>query len=98
MSKLYERVLAKPNSSFFLFGMRGSGKSTWVSSLKNISLTINILNESLYQNILSNPLHFSGQLENLKDGSWVCIDEIQRIPSLLNEVHRFIEAKTSNSF
>lgn len=89
----YQRILTPPKGSFFLFGMRGSGKSSWVLQSKLADLSINLLREDLYQRILVNPMVFSGQLENLKNGSCVFVDEIQRIPSLLNEVHRFIEEK-----
>jgi predicted AAA+ superfamily ATPase len=94
MSKLYKRALTCPKSSFFLLGMRGAGKSTWVRELNlPAPLSINLLREDLYQRILANPLVFSGQLEKLPAGAWVFVDEIQRLPSILNDVHRFIEER-----
>ncbi len=93
MGKLYKRILPFPKSSFFLFGMRGSGKSTWVREQNLASQTIDLLREELYQRILASPLVFSGQLDGVKPGSWVFVDEIQRLPSLLNEVHRLIEER-----
>ena len=93
MNRLYQRILAPARSSFFLFGMRGSGKSTWVEGQRLASHTINLLREDLYQRILANPLVFSGQMETLKAGSWVFVDEIQRLPSLLNDIHRLIEER-----
>ncbi len=93
MRNFYPRILTPPKGSFFLFGMRGSGKSTWVESLRLASKVVNLLREDLYQRILANPIVFSGQLEMAKSGEWIFVDEIQRIPSLLNEVHRLIEEK-----
>src|SRR6266581_1468853 len=93
LSKLYSRILTPSKGSFFLFGMRGSGKSTWVKKQGLSTHTVDLLREDLYQNILAQPRVFSGQLEHLKSGTWVFVDEIQRIPSLLNEIHRFIEEK-----
>ncbi|MBI4925862.1 MAG: ATP-binding protein, partial [Bdellovibrio sp.] len=90
----YHRILKKTeHSSFFLFGVRGSGKSTWTSKLPKIAKTINLLNEELYQKILLNPVYFTGEIESLASGAWVVVDEIQRAPFLLNEIHRFIEEK-----
>jgi predicted AAA+ superfamily ATPase len=90
---VYPRILLPAKSSFFLFGMRGSGKSTWVEAQELATHTINLLREDLYQRILADPLVFSGQLETIREGSWVFVDEIQRLPSLLNDVHRLIEER-----
>lgn len=91
VTSYYERLLSLPKSSFFLFGVRGSGKSTWVKRLKLPFHEINLLQEDLYQSYMVNPELFRGTLNRLKKGNWVFVDEIQRIPSLLNEVHRAIE-------
>ncbi len=91
--KHYPRLLSPPKSSFFLFGIRGSGKSTWVHKLPIPVHEINLLEEDLFQKYLTQPELFRGALERLENGSWVFVDEIQRIPALLNEVHRAIEAK-----
>lgn len=89
----YERLLAPPHGSFFLLGMRGVGKSTWAKRHFGKAKTINLLDESLYQLYLSRPQAFAEDIRALTKGDWVIIDEIQRIPSLLNEVHRAIEEK-----
>ena len=52
-----------------------------------------MLDEALFNDFLSDPGLFAGELRGLKKGSWVVVDEIQRIPGLLNEVHRFIEER-----
>ncbi len=73
--------------------MRGVGKSTLIKQeLKNAKI-INLLDEGLYQLYLSKPQAFAEDLSPVKPGSWVVIDEVQRLPQLLNEVHRFIEEK-----
>ncbi|MGH7823324.1 MAG: ATP-binding protein [Candidatus Binatia bacterium] len=90
---LYPRLLSAPKSSFFLFGPRGTGKSTWVSGLGLARATVNLLDEALYQRIVADPSVFSGRLAGLDKASWVFVDEIQRLPGLLNEVHRLIEEK-----
>jgi hypothetical protein len=71
MSSPYQRILPSPKSTFFLFGMRGCGKSMWVRGQGLASHTIDLLREDLYQRILVDPLVFSGQLAFLKAGSWM---------------------------
>ncbi len=91
---MIKRIIACPKASFFLLGPRGTGKSTWLHTrFKKKAYFIDLLDESLYQDYLRDISLFSAELEPLKSGSWVCIDEIQRLPSLLNIVHRFIERK-----
>lgn len=88
---LYSRLLQPPKSSFFLFGPRGCGKSTWLKeSFKGIR-QISLLDESLYQTYLADPSEFYKTARTTKKGEWLVVDEIQRLPQLLNEVHRLIE-------
>ncbi|MFV9691706.1 MAG: hypothetical protein ACNY01_12180, partial [Desulfobacteria bacterium] len=44
-----------------------------------------------YQRLLANPGHFADELRAVPTGRWVIVDEVQGLPNLLNEVHRFIE-------
>ena len=48
---------------------------------------MDLLDERLYQDLLADPSLFFQSLQHLKPGEWVVVDEIQRLPSLLNEVH-----------
>lgn len=90
---MYSRLIKPPvNKSFFLFGPRGTGKTTWVRSTFPQALYLDLLKAELYNDLLANP----DRLENLipkNFKSWVIIDEVQRIPELLNEVHRLIESE-----
>lgn len=87
------RIYRLPNGSFFLFGLRGVGKSTWIRSQLPDAHTFDLLDEGLYQELLAEPEPFAGALRRLDPGSWVVVDEVQRLPGLLNEVHRFIEER-----
>ncbi len=89
----FVRLLPKGNRTFFLFGPRGSGKTTWLKSQFKNALWFNLLHESTYQTFLRDPQLFRIQILS-HDAEWVVVDEIQRLPSLLNEVHNFIEEKT----
>jgi predicted AAA+ superfamily ATPase len=91
VSKTYDRILAAPQGSFFLFGPRGVGKSTWLRRVCPKAYRIDLLDEALYQSYLADIGRFAGELRGLKDGSLVVVDEVQRLPALLNEVHRSIE-------
>jgi len=90
---LVQRVLQAPDQSFFLLGPRGTGKSTWLRATFQDAHTVDLLSEETYQRLLANPGVFASELRALSPGSWVIIDEIQRLPNLLNEVHRFIEER-----
>lgn len=87
----YPRLLVPPRQSFFLFGPRGSGKSAWVRRAFPRAHRFDLLNEGLFQALLSDASLFGSRLRTFKAGEWIWIDEVQRLPSLLNDVHRFIE-------
>ena len=89
----YSRLTRPPRQSFFLLGVRGVGKSTWVRAQFPEAPRIDLLDEARYQDYLVSPSLFAAELETAPPGSWVVVDEIQRLPNLLNEVHRFIEER-----
>jgi predicted AAA+ superfamily ATPase len=74
-------------------GPRGSGKSTWLRAVFPDAHVIDLLSEDTYQRLLRSPGLFADELRALPSKKWVVIDELQRLPALLNEVHRFIEEK-----
>jgi predicted AAA+ superfamily ATPase len=91
---IYKRLLKPPaKQSFFLFGLRGVGKSTWVRQIFPKAVRFDLLDEGLYQSYLRNPRLFGRELLRVPAGHTVVVDEVQRLPSLLNEVHRFIEER-----
>ena len=87
----YPRRLQPPRESFFLFGLRGVGKSTWARQRFPKAPRIDLLDEGRFQSYLRDPSRFADELRRQARGSWVVVDEIQRLPALLNEVHRAIE-------
>ena len=52
-TKLYPWLLAPPEQSFFLFGPRGSGKSTWAKGAFPSAYRFDLLDEGLYQELLT---------------------------------------------
>jgi predicted AAA+ superfamily ATPase len=78
--------------SVFLFGARGTGKSTWVRSALPDALHVDLLDERSLFELTTQPT----RLEAMADGAGkttVVIDEVQKAPSLLDEVHRLIERR-----
>jgi len=90
---ILNRIFKAPEQSFFLLGPRGTGKSTWLRAIYPDAYVIDLLSEETYQRLLANPGHFASELRSIATGRWVIVDEVQRLPNLLNEVHRFIEEK-----
>jgi len=93
---MLRRILEVPEQSFFLLGPRGTGKSTWLRATFSDAHVIDLLSEETYQRLLANPGQFADELRAVPNGSWVIVDEIQRLPGLLNEVHRFMEERRLN--
>lgn len=92
---MFKRILSLPlegKSSIFLFGPRGTGKTSWLKTYMPDALYLDLLDFSTYSMLSAQP----DRLENLipKDfEKWVIVDEVQRVPELLNEVHRLIESR-----
>ncbi len=88
---MYNRILeVNDNSSFFLFGARGTGKTNWVVRKFPNALLFDLLMDDTYTELLSRPSRLAERIpEQFSD--WIIIDEIQKVPLLLNEVHRLIE-------
>lgn len=88
---MYSRLLKPPKSkSFFLFGPRSTGKTTWVKSSFPKAIYLDLLEAELYNDLLAHPQRLENFIpKNFQN--WVIIDEIQKVPELLNEIHRLIE-------
>lgn len=89
---MFNRLLVPPQStqSYFLFGPRGTGKTHWVKSFYPKSLYLDLLESALYMELLAQPERLEKLIPSSFD-DWIIIDEIQRVPQLLNEIHRLIE-------
>lgn len=91
-----KRLLKLPSSrSFFLFGARNTGKSTLLRHLFNSENTywIDLLDPELEDRYLREPISFKQEVLAL-DASikYIVIDEIQKLPKLLDLVHQLIES------
>jgi predicted AAA+ superfamily ATPase len=87
------RFLKRPERSFFLFGPRGTGKSTWLKQVLPDAVQFDLLDASLYLELSRDPHRLEAIIGDRVAGDWVVLDEIQKIPALLDEVHRLIETR-----
>jgi uncharacterized protein len=90
---MFARQLVLPDSgSFFLFGPRGTGKSTLLGQLGPEAHRFDLLDLGTYGELLAHPERLEA-LASAERATTVVIDEVQRLPALLDEVHRLIEAR-----
>ncbi len=92
---MFRRVInipLKTRKSFFLFGPRGTGKTTWLRQHLPRALFINLLQSEHHNRLSANP-GLIRQMIPPDYSDWIIIDEIQRVPELLNEIHDLIESK-----
>jgi predicted AAA+ superfamily ATPase len=87
---MYTRGLPLPDRSFFLFGPRGTGKTTWLRRHLPGAHWIDLFDEREFVRLVRDPQLFEQQVEALPARSWIVVDEIQRLPNLLNAVQRVI--------
>lgn len=88
------------NKSLFLWGARKTGKSTYLKQKYSNSLWIDLLKNDVFMTYLKRPETLREEILALKDHNKfpIIIDEIQKIPSLLDEIHWLIENKPNCSF
>ena len=92
-----ERILNLDNElsrkSQFLFGPRQTGKTSWIrEQLDGVRYRFNLLDKKLEKALYNDPSLFSGILRREGiDRGIVVVDEIQKLPFLLDEVHNLIE-------
>lgn len=79
-------------SSFFLFGPRGTGKTFWLRHTFPAAVYVDLLEARTATELLADPQRLSARIPAAGTEP-VIIDEIQRVPDLLDEVHRLIEAR-----
>ena len=72
--------------------MRGAGKSTWSRQAFPDAHRFDLLDEGLFQNYLRDARLFGRELLRIPARQTIVVDQVQRLPALLNEVHRFIES------
>ena len=92
---MYTRILNLPNllakKSHFLFGPRATGKTTLIQSMLPDAQVIDLLRAREYTDLLRNPSLLEEMITDPK--RLVVIDEVQKLPQILDEVQRLIQKK-----
>src|SRR4051812_13848686 len=88
--RLLDLVQLLKSRSYFLFGPRATGKSTLIRTTVPEAKVYDLLNADTYRRLLSQPTLLE---EENTAGDLIVIDEIQKLPILLDEAHRLIESR-----
>lgn len=92
------RFFDHPAGSYFLFGPRGTGKSTWLRATYPDAAWIDLLDAEAERNYSARPERLKEFIRaNARRGT-IVIDEIQRVPQLLPLIHQQMELDTSIRF
>ncbi|MBI4669621.1 MAG: ATP-binding protein [Elusimicrobia bacterium] len=92
---MFHRLLSPfKSNSFFLFGPRGTGKTTFLKEFfaEEKTFWIDLLDPAVEDRYCRSPETLTQELKALdKQVKWVVIDEVQKVPKLLDLVHFHIE-------
>lgn len=95
---MFQRDLKLPAQAFFLFGPRGTGKSTWLRTQLPQAKVIDLLPPGTTLEYQKDPALLRREVEALSARNWVVVDEVQRVPQLLDEVHFLMENRGYRKF
>ena len=84
------RLFNDPGDSFFLFGPRGTGKSTWLKEAFPNLLYIDLLSPEVFRSLSARPERLRQLIEAEVDKAPIVIDEIQKLPVLLDLVPEYV--------
>jgi predicted AAA+ superfamily ATPase len=87
------RFLNPPERSFFLFGPRGTGKSTWTQENLPDALRVDLLEPDTLRRFSARPERLLELVHGSHGNKSIVIDEVQKVPALLPAVHALIEEK-----
>lgn len=93
-----KRIFQSQERSFFLFGPRGVGKSTWMQSQYKDALWIDLLDPQTLRSFTAKPERLFDLVNASPSQSVIVIDEVQKVPTLLAVVHALIEKKREVKF
>ena len=85
------RFLQAHAGSFFLFGPRGTGKSTWLRALQGQALWIDMLDPETLRLFQAKPERLQERIAAQPLVTDVVIDEVQKVPAILDAVHKLVE-------
>lgn len=95
---ILRRFFAVPEQSCFLFGPRGTGKTTWLRHELPEGLFVNLLLPDVFRSLKARPERLRELVLGNPDKTDVIVDEVQRAPELLPVVHDLIESEPGRRF
>lgn len=96
--KQVKRALHDIEGSYFLFGPRGTGKSTWLTERFPKAQIISLLDPAVRRELRAYPERLRNYIQAKPDRLTVVIDEIQRAPEVLDVVHQLMDEKVPYRF
>jgi predicted AAA+ superfamily ATPase len=91
--ELLPRLFSAPKDSFFLFGPRGTGKSTWLRTTYPDAPLVDLLDPVTHRAYVARPERLAEVVAGNPSAQQVIVDEVQRVPALLDVVHKLIEER-----
>ncbi len=89
--ELKRRFFRAPAGSFFLLGPRGTGKSTWLRAERHGAIWLDLLDPQTQRLYLARPERLRELVAGQPQAGEVVIDEVQKVPALLDVVHELVE-------
>jgi predicted AAA+ superfamily ATPase len=96
--EVVDRFFKAPRQSFFLLGPRGTGKTLWTKRAFPKALRFDLLQPELVRQMAARPERLRAAVEGSPRTHTVIIDEVQKVPQLLDVVHALIEERKSLRF
>jgi predicted AAA+ superfamily ATPase len=92
------RCFEPPDGHYFLFGPRGTGKSTWLRQAYGDALWLDLLSPDVERRLAARPERLRELVAGAGEVPFVIVDEVQRVPELLTVVHQLIEERAGPRF
>lgn len=92
------RLSPAPTRSTFLFGLRGTGKSTYAQQCFPDALLLDLRSGALARALAAEPERLHDTLDATPPSRWVVIDEVQRVPAILDAVHQRMDREPTRRF
>ena len=92
------RFLKAPADHFFLLGPRGTGKTSWTRHRFPRALRVDLLDPAMHRELAARPERLTELVRGNTAEKQIVLDEVQKLPELLEVVHALIEQKKGQQF
>lgn len=94
----FPRFLSPPDGNFFLIGPRGTGKSWWAKRTFPDALMVDLLDPATLRELAARPERLRDLVNGMGTADTMVLDEVQKLPELLEVVHQLIESDCGKRF